>query len=906
MKKVFKVTLTLVAFLLSSQVVAATTNEIQITTADTVWTPSLTTVSPDVIDSTDAPPQTLSEAFVSHADTPWSIGLESWEALVNQPPTCVIKLQKDGNEIDEINLGEFFDIYVGGSTDDTGIEKVRFSSDESQNGISGGEWTEWYNWETSPEDWDASTKIKRWSFATLGDKEIWAEMKDSEGETDKCNADIVVHPGYAIIVAGKGGLKEDIWINRNANVAYRAMRNLGFKDQHIFYLNSRGVQDVDGDGDNEVDLSATLNNFKIAVNKTKKEMMNSSSPFVLYLVGHGDEGGDVFYFDLKNDLDLTDEDMLTTEQLNNQLAKFSDHRMLIMIDACYSGSFISLRTLEDSISATNRVVITSTSANTRLWTPVGLTAFSHLFWPQLQQGKNVKEAFIDMANSNLYQVASFLGFKPLLDDDGRATPSPPCNLDLGNDGELAATLKIGVPGSEHLQLTSVSWVLVRKYSPGELRVYDAQNRVTGLVDGEVKQEIPSSMYDEQDGVVAIFSPFDTYRYEVVGTDEGAYGLEIASIKGAEATTFTATDIPPSVNTIHQYTIDWDTLSQGGKGVALQIDEDGDGVFEQTIQADNTLQPPVANAGDSYEGNEGSPVAFDASDSDDSDGEITLYEWDFDGDGTYDAESTSPIIEYTWGDDYQEEITLRVTDDEGLTAIDTTEVTVKNVAPIVLSLTVETLPHLNQEIWTGDTLNFSGQFTDPGWLDTHTAIWDFGDGTSQTGILTEENEPPDATGQVTGSHIYHDEGTYVVALTVTDDDGGVGTDSLEVTVEPIPATIDCDPDTLDLKSEGKWITCYIELPEGYDVRNIETSTILLNELVPAELDPKYDFVKSERSYITDRDNDGILERMVKFDRGAVQEILEAGENVELVIVGKVLYNTGLVDFEGSEVIRVINK
>ena len=33
---------------------------------------------------------------------------------------------------------------------------------------------------------------------------------------------------------------------------------------------------------------------------------------------------------------------------------------------------------------------------------------------------------------------------------------------------------------------------------------------------------------------------------------------------------------------------------------------------------------------------------------------------------------------------------------------------------------------------------------------------------------------------------------------------------------IPATIDFDPDTLNLGSNGKWVTVYIELLTGYDV------------------------------------------------------------------------------------------
>lgn len=45
---------------------------------------------------------------------------------------------------------------------------------------------------------------------------------------------------------------------------------------------------------------------------------------------------------------------------------------------------------------------------------------------------------------------------------------------------------------------------------------------------------------------------------------------------------------------------------------------------------------------------------------------------------------------------------------------------------------------------------------------------------------------------------------------------------------IPAAIDIDPNTLNWISKGRWITCYIELPEGYDVGDIDVSTITLDD------------------------------------------------------------------------------
>ncbi|RKY44074.1 MAG: hypothetical protein DRP88_08650, partial [Candidatus Neomarinimicrobiota bacterium] len=501
-------------------------------------------------------------------------GYEFKRTTINQPPTCAIELQKNGIPIDNINVGEFFDIYVGDSTDDYGIKEVRFSSDDSQDDNPTGEWTKWYAWSTSSEDWDAANMIKAWSFTTPGDKEVWAEIKDGGGESDLCRANIFAHPGYAIIVAGQGGWREKWGIDHGANNAYRALRNLGFDDEHIFYLNSEGPQDIDGNGDDEVANPATYSYFKKAVNDVKNKIGDNPTPFILYLVGHGDPDCG-FVFDTG---DLSDEGELQVQQLREELDKFSSETpMLVVIGSCHSGCFI---TFDVGVSDSNRIIITAAHCSEWPWRKrpyLGWVRNSDRFWGYLNNGLDVKEAFTKKAwpSDMLYSW---------LDDNGDNMGHPPNNL--GDDGELAATTYIGVPGTGNLELKDLAYA--RIFSPGELRVYDSQNRVTGLVNGDVEEEIPNSVYDEQNKIVAVFSSSDTYRHEVAGTDEGTYGLDITSVEDGEAATFTATGIPTSPNAMHRYTIDWDALSQGETGVTIQIDSDGDGVFERTITADNEL------------------------------------------------------------------------------------------------------------------------------------------------------------------------------------------------------------------------------------------------------------------------------------------------------------------------------
>ena len=120
------------------------------------------------------------------------------------------------------------------------------------------------------------------------------------------------------------------------------------------------------------------------------------------------------------------------------------------------------------------------------------------------------------------------------------------------------------------------------------------------------------------------------------------------------------------------------------------------------------------------------------------------------------------------------------------------------------------------------------------------------------------------------------------------------DRVIVSEPSIEAAINIEPDTLNLKREGKWITCYIELPEDYDVADIDVSTIMLNDQVPAESRP---------TAIADYDGDSIAELMVKFSRSAVQNILPAEGEAEITVAGEL--DDGTL-FEGKDTIRIIDE
>ncbi len=104
---------------------------------------------------------------------------------------------------------------------------------------------------------------------------------------------------------------------------------------------------------------------------------------------------------------------------------------------------------------------------------------------------------------------------------------------------------------------------------------------------------------------------------------------------------------------------------------------------------------------------------------------------------------------------------------------------------------------------------------------------------------------------------------------------------------IPAEVRIVPRTINLTSKGKWITCYISLPEDYDVADIDPNSVLLE----GEIEPEW-FSVDEQQQVA----------IVRFSRSKVQGILNVGE-AELTITGQL---TDRTIFEGTDVIRVIDK
>ncbi len=216
--------------------------------------------------------------------------------------------------------------------------------------------------------------------------------------------------------------------------------------------------------------------------------------------------------------------------------------------------------------------------------------------------------------------------------------------------------------------------------------------------------------------------------------------------------------------------------------------------------------PAANPGGPYSNIEAQAIILDGSGSSDSDGAITLYEWDINNDGTYDYNSSSPTQSHTYTQQGTYIINLRVTDNLNATNEAATTAVISDTSPIA-DFTAS--PTNGAAPLTVNFFNNSIGYDQP-----LTCEWDF-----------DNNGTIDST-EWNPLYVYTNQGTYPVRLSVTDSDGSINTFTRTnyVTVTPpvytltitktgsgsgavtsSPAGIDCGIDCSEICNQGATVT-----------------------------------------------------------------------------------------------------
>ncbi len=156
---------------------------------------------------------------------------------------------------------------------------------------------------------------------------------------------------------------------------------------------------------------------------------------------------------------------------------------------------------------------------------------------------------------------------------------------------------------------------------------------------------------EGDGVIDWESPISgttTHSYDTPGTYTAFFYVSDGEYEAVDS--LTVTILEPEQQTEEEQTNEQETQEE-----------------EQTTETTPVNQAPIAYAGQDKTGEVNEWIAFVGT-GEDSDGSIVLYEWDFDGDGTYDWSSTANgVTTYKYDTPGTYTAILRVTDNEGATS-----------------------------------------------------------------------------------------------------------------------------------------------------------------------------------------------------------------------------------------------
>lgn len=265
-----------------------------------------------------------------------------------------------------------------------------------------------------------------------------------------------------------------------------------------------------------------------------------------------------------------------------------------------------------------------------------------------------------------------------------------------------------------------------------------------------------------------------------------------SLYGVFDVNWTATDVVDNLTIDLEYTLDgasymliaanttndgqysWNTSGIDSTNVTVRATA-YDGTTSTQDSSDAVFQidsvAPYAQINGPYACNEGSTVTLNSSGSDASTAGLNSTDWDLDDNGSFETNGASPV--YTCVDDGVYNISLQITDNNTQTGTNSSNVTVSNVAPVVVA-------GLNQSVNEGDVVVLTSNWTDAGASDTHNVTVYWGDGSNS--VLGTTTSPLNV------NHTYADNGHYTVTIDVQDDDGALSSDTLNVSVANVAPAI----------------------------------------------------------------------------------------------------------------------
>src|SRR5439155_4200927 len=195
----------------------------------------------------------------------------------------------------------------------------------------------------------------------------------------------------------------------------------------------------------------------------------------------------------------------------------------------------------------------------------------------------------------------------------------------------------------------------------------------------------------------------------------------------------------------------------------------------------------------HTGDEGSLVTLDGTAASDPGSQSLTYSWALAGQAGPPivlSSSTNATPTFQTTDDATYRCSLTVSDGTS-TDTDGVVVTVRNRNP---ALSAQADP-----AYAGGVALVTTSFTDAGILDTHTGRIDWGDGSAPQDVAVSAQGS--GWGSLIGSHVYATAGSYIVRITVTDDDGGSATTTVAGLQVLVPVALWANSNSTDAAMES---------------------------------------------------------------------------------------------------------
>jgi Ca2+-binding RTX toxin-like protein len=299
----------------------------------------------------------------------------------------------------------------------------------------------------------------------------------------------------------------------------------------------------------------------------------------------------------------------------------------------------------------------------------------------------------------------------------------------------------------------------------------------------------------------------------------SFASDAATINRGGAVTLTGTLTDPGVLDTHTVSVDWGDGSVGSVDVdptthnfstthqyfanpsgtatdtftiqATATDNDGGVSSPVSLDVSVVTPPPVVTGLAAAPIVEGQTATLTGTIADTGAHDHFTVAIDWNGDGTDDQTVVNVAagafsFSHQYANDVPGGAAVRVTvTNVAGSAVASTNLVVANAPPVVTLNPVAA-------VTAGGTATLAGSVTDPGVLDSHTVVVDWGDGAGPTSLtLSPGNQP------FTATHVYSTAGTYSVHVTAADADGGNAAATATVSVMAAPvsgasAVVQADP------------------------------------------------------------------------------------------------------------------